>query len=208
MVTEVIMKRELFGKEISQRSKSEFFSATDLVKAGNQWRILNGKEFFKLTTWLASKHTKEFIEELEKEFGKVIIRSKGKNQHTWIHPYLFIDLSLTIDPKLKIEVYRWIYDSLLKYRNDSGDSFKKMSGALFIKSKNKSFFPKEIKEYCIVIKKACKVDSWETATENQLTLRNRIHDNIALLTDLVPNDSAVRLGIKKALEYDIKEIKC
>ena len=42
MVTEVIMKRELFGHEISQKSKSEFFSATDLSKAGNEWRRSNG----------------------------------------------------------------------------------------------------------------------------------------------------------------------
>ena len=200
MKTEVIMKRELFGKEISQKSKSEFFSATDLVLAGNQWRILHGMEFFKLTTWLAARSTKEFISELEKEYGNVIIRSKGKNQHTWVHPFLMIDLALSINPKLKIEVYQWLYDSLLKYRNNSGDSFKKMSGALYNNASNKAFFPKEIKEYSREIRKACKVQDWQSATEKQLVLRDRIHENISLLCDLLPNDDAVRIGIKKALE--------
>lgn len=32
METEVIMTRRLFGCEIKQKSKSEFFSSTDLVK--------------------------------------------------------------------------------------------------------------------------------------------------------------------------------
>ena len=207
MITEVIMKRELFGKEISQKSKSEFFSATDLVLAGNKWRVNNDLEIFKLTSWLGSSRTKEFMGELEKEFGTVIIRSKGKNQHTWVHPYLFIDLALSINPKLKIEVYKWLYDSLLKYRNESGDSFKKMSGALYINAKNKSFFTKDIIKYSTEIKKVIGVENGENATEKQLTLRTRMHDNISLLTDLVPNDDAVRIGIKKALEYDIKEIK-
>ncbi len=198
MKTEVIMKRELFGKEISQKSKSEFFSATDLVLAGNQWRIQNGKEFFKLTTWLAARSTKEFIKELEKEYGTVIIRSKGKNQHTWLHPFLTIDLALSIDPRLKIEVYKWLYDSLLKYRNNSGDSFKKMSGALYLNASNKSLYVKNIKDYSRQIKKACNVVDWETADEKQLELRDRIHENIALLCDLIPNADAVRIGIKKA----------
>jgi hypothetical protein len=41
METEVIMKRKLFDSEISQKSQSGFFSATDLVNAGNRWRTLN-----------------------------------------------------------------------------------------------------------------------------------------------------------------------
>jgi hypothetical protein len=32
---------------------------------------------------------------------------------------------------LKIEVYSWLFDKLIKYRNNSGDSYKKMAGALF-----------------------------------------------------------------------------
>jgi len=39
MKTEVIMRRELFGQPISQQSKTEFFSATDLVYAENMWRV-------------------------------------------------------------------------------------------------------------------------------------------------------------------------
>lgn len=34
MKTEVTMVRTLFGMPIAQKSKTEFFSATDLVKAG------------------------------------------------------------------------------------------------------------------------------------------------------------------------------
>ena len=62
MKTEVTMKRLLFGEEISQKSKSTFFSATDLVKAGNKWRISEGLSPFKYSEWLRNKKTQEFIE--------------------------------------------------------------------------------------------------------------------------------------------------
>jgi len=201
MVTEVVMKREIFGKEISQKSKSEFFSATDLVRAGNIWRITEGLEPFNMKMWLQTKGAKDFINALEQEYGKVKISGRGRGHHTWVHPFLFIDMALAISPKLKIEVYKWLYDSLLKYRNNSGDSFKKMSGALFLNASNKSLFTKDIQNYARQIKQACDVDSWESASENQLELRNRIHENISLLCDLVPNSDSVRIGIKKALEY-------
>ena len=80
MKTEVIMKRELFGKEVSQQSKTEFFSATDLVRTGNFWRNANGLGDFNITAWWNRKDTKEFIGELEKKYGKVYSKGRGKGK--------------------------------------------------------------------------------------------------------------------------------
>lgn len=207
MKTEVKMKRELFGMEITQKSKSEFFSATDLVKAGNKFRAINGLQPFDLSEWLRYKSTKEFIDALEARFGKVKISARGRGTHTWVHPYLFIDIALAIDPQLKIEVYQWLYDHLLRYRNDSGDSFKKMTGALYQNATNKSSFTKDIKSLCRYIKNECGVKDWQTANENQLKLRDRMHENIALLCDVLrDNDKAVNYGIRKAID-DFKSTK-
>jgi hypothetical protein len=113
---------------------------------------------------------------------------------------LFIDLALTISPKLKIEVYSWLYDELLKYRNVSGDSYKKMTGALWNNSPNKSRFAKGIVSTAKMIKTACNVTDWESANEKQLNLRDRIHENIALLCDVIKdNNQAIRIGIAKAI---------
>ena len=199
MITEVEMKRELFGKEIKQKSKSEFLSATDLVKAGNIWRVMNGLELFKLTGWLAKKSTKEFIEQIEAEYGSAITRATNKKYYTWLHPFLFIDLALAINPKLKVEVYKWLYDELLKRRNSSGDSYKRMSGALYINTSNKNYFTKDIQTYCRLIRQSCGVEDWQSASEKQLAKRDKIHENVALLCDVLKNnDDAVRIGIKKA----------
>jgi len=204
MITEVTMKRKLWDSEISQKSKSEFFSATDLVKAGNKWRVNNDLPLFNMSTWFSLVQTKEFVAELENKYGKVKINSKGKNDHTWVHPFLFLDIALAISPVLKIEVYEWLFDKLIEYRNDSGDSYRQMAGALWVNQSNKSQFPDYIKEVAIQIQKACEVSNWQQATEPQLKLRDKIHENISLLAEVLrDNVQAVRLGIIKT----VKQIK-
>lgn len=202
MKTEVIMKRELFGMEISQKSKSEFFSATDLTKAGTKWRRANNLPDFNMSAYLSQKSTKEFIDELEKKTGeKVLIKGRGRGVNTWVHPYLFIDIALAISPKLKIETYEWIFDNLIKYRNDSGDSYKKMCGALFLRANDKKNFYKNVTKVADYIKMECGVKDWNNATESQLRLRDRIHENVSLLCDVLTDTrQALTIGIKKAKE--------
>jgi len=201
MKTEVIMQRELFGDIISQKSKSEFFSATDLVRAGNKWRVANGLDIFNIRIFMQNKNTKEFISFLEKEYGVVKINSKGKNSHTWVHPFLFIKIALAINAKLEIKVYKWLYDQLLKYRNDSGDSYKKMTGAIFLSIKNKSKYIETLRDTANKIKMECDVKDWQAASETQLKLRDRIQENISLLCDVLDDiTQAVEIGIKKAKE--------
>lgn len=198
MKTEVIMKRELFGKQISQQSKSEFFSANDLVAAGNKWRVTNDLPVFKLQDWFKQKNVKEFISEIEKKFGVAKTATRGRNGHTWVHPLLFIDMALALSPKLKIEVYEWLFDHLIKFRNESGDSYKKMCGALWFRTTNKRNFTNDIKKVASIIKNECNVKDWQQASEEQLRLRDRIHENIALLADVLNNNrEAVRLGVQK-----------
>lgn len=203
MVTEVVMQRELFGMAISQKSKSEFFSATDLAKAGSKWRLSNGYDSgFNLSAYLNNKSTKEFIKELESKVGEEVIqKGRGRGVHTWVHPYLFIDIALAISPKLKIEAYDWLFDKLIKYRNDSGDSYKKMCGALYQRASNKAMFHVNMAKVADFIRVECSVKDWNSATEKQLKLRDRIHENVALLCDVL-NDAneALKIGVLKAKE--------
>ena len=200
MITEVIMKRELFGHQISQKSKSEFFSATDLQKAGNDWRRKNGLRDFNLSQFLKSKSTVQFINELEEKFNtKVVISGRGRTTATWVHPLLFIDIALSISPKLKIEVYDWIYDTLIKNRNNSGDSYKEMASALWQRHTNHREFPVFISKVADYIKNQIGVNDWNEATTEQLQLRDKIHTAIKLYCNVLTDPrEAVRLGV---LEY-------
>lgn len=203
MKTEVEMRRVLFGTEIRQKSKSEFISANDLVMAGNKWRLENNLPLFTLATWMNSNPTKEFIQELRNSFGEVVFTSSGRNGGTWLHPFLAVDLTLAINPKFKVEVYSWLYDCLLKYRNDSGDSYKRMCGALFDNTTKKSRFSEAMKMLGVMIKKEVGVEDWQTAKQEQLEYRDKIHEYIALMCGVFHNNNneAVRIGMLKAREY-------
>lgn len=196
MKTQVLMKRELFGSEVLQQSKTEFFSATDLVKAANEQRRIERKPDFNFSAWLHTKNTTDFITELEKEYGNVITRSTGKGSSTWVHPFLFIDLALSISPKLKIEAYKWLHDHLIQNRNASGDSYRLMAGALFAHQGNKKDFHTFISKTAKQIQAKCRVTNWQAATEDQLAKRDRIHHDISLLANVLTNNSeAVRLAM-------------
>lgn len=207
MITEVIMKRELFGHQISQKSKSEFFSATDLEKAGNEWRRINGLSKFNLSQFLKSKLTIEFIEELESKYNtKVVLIGRGRLGSTWVHPLLFIDIALAISPKLKVEVYDWIFDSLIKNRNNSGDSYKQMSAALWLRHTNHREFPVFISKVADYIKSQLKVTDWNEASKEQLELRDKIHIAIKLYCNVLTSPKeAVRLGVLEYVKKDLIE---
>ena len=200
MKTEVYLERQLLNGNIRQSSKNGFFSVKDLLLVGNKYRILKDMKIFNYDSWYNSTATQEFILELKKQFGEVIISKKGKTGERWVHPFIFIDLALAIDPTLKVEVYKWILDELIKYRNNSGDSYKKMCGALFENCGNKSNFHRGISKTALLIQNACNVKDWQTASETQLKVRDKIHENIALLCDVLrDNNQAIRIGIEKAI---------
>ena len=206
MKTQVIMKRELFGSEISQQSKSEFFSATDLVRAGNKLRISEGKNPISLGNYFRSVPATELVETLQKEFGTVVITGRGRNAHTWVHPFIFIDLAMTISVDFKVEAIRWVYDHLLAYRNDSGDSYKRMVGALYVKHSSREF-PEFISKVGKYIRDKVGVADWQSATEKQLRIRDKIHLSIETLSNVLTDTrEAVRLGVKQH-EKEIQNLK-
>jgi len=197
MKTEVNMERELFGMTIRQKSKTEMFSGTDLINAGNKWRRANGLKDFNMAVWLKGNGTTEFIEELENKYKtKAVSKGRGRSGGTWLHPLLFIDMALAISPKLKIETYEWLFDNLIKNRNSSGNSYKLMCGTLYVRHGDKKTFQKYVSDVARSIKLKCKVNNWNDATEAQLEKRDSIHKDIAWLADSMANNKeAVRMAL-------------
>ena len=194
------MKRDLLGFQIQQKSKSEFLSATDLFQVGNRERVLDGLKPVTISDYYKNSKNKEFVTELELQYGKVKNDGRGKN-HSFVHPILFMDMALWLSPKLKVKVYEWLQDNLLKYRNDSGDSYKKMCGALYLHANNKTKFNQNIKLVARRIALECGIKDLQEATEKQLQLRDKIHEYISLFCDVTKDaNMAIELGIKKAKE--------
>jgi len=82
MKTEVIMRRELFGQPISQQSKTEFFSATDLVYAGNMWRVANKLSIFNINEWFRRKATAGYSKSYSKSKLSAMLKGAGTKFET------------------------------------------------------------------------------------------------------------------------------
>ena len=80
-----------------------------------------------------NKSTQEYIqvimqkENLNTE-ASVYLKSRGKySGGTWMHPMLFIDFAMWLNPYFKYDVLRFVSDEMIKYRNLAGDSYKMLA---------------------------------------------------------------------------------
>jgi len=137
MKTNNVLTRPMGDFSVNQRTKDGFFNATDLLR---QWN-LNTQNFGDLKKkdlddYLNNKSTQEFVSTIiQKETlsGKngVITSSKGRyNGGTWMHPMLFIDFAMWLNPSFKYEVIRFVSDELILLRDQAGENYKKLSAAV------------------------------------------------------------------------------
>lgn len=131
MKTNQVLTRKMGEFNVQQRTKDSMFNATELLK---QWNSNNGTSK-ELKKYFENDSTKEFIKTIsdrENLHGQnspyVKSRaSRGDNAGTWMCPLLFIDFAMWINPSFKYDVLKFVYDELMKYRNDAGDAYKEMS---------------------------------------------------------------------------------
>jgi hypothetical protein len=125
------MSRKLGKFDVSQRTQDGYFNATELLK---QWNKNSGMQK-QMSHFTENQATKEFIETLEideltKERNSVLIQLRGKSGGTWMHPYLFIDFAMWLNPRFKLEVIRFVYDQLIQFRHSAGDNYRGLTSAI------------------------------------------------------------------------------
>lgn len=144
------MKRPLAGFVVEQRTKDAFFNATSLLK---QWNEQTGVTQRHLDKYFASSKTIEFIQTIMKRENlntpkMVYLKSRGRNGGTYMHPILFIDFCMWINPSFKYDVLRFVYDKMLTYRNEAGDAYRELASAM-----NKICTPYQMKRYMPILGK-------------------------------------------------------
>lgn len=147
------MKRPLANFTVEQRTRDAFFNATNLLK---QWNGQPNVAQRKMDNYFASSKTVEFIQTImsrEKlDTPKMVyVKSKARADRgggTWMHPLLFIDFAMWINPSFKYDVLKFVYDKMLDYRNEAGEAYKELASAM-----QKICSPHEIKKYMPTIGK-------------------------------------------------------
>ena len=141
MITNQVMKRPMGNFLVEQRTKDSMFNATNLLK---QWNEASGEKK-EITKFFDNDNTKEFISALMEEENlntqnSAYLKSRGKNGGTWMHPILFVKFAMWLNPRFEVQVIKFVYDQMLKYRNDAGDAYKELGSAIS-KIVSKKFMP-------------------------------------------------------------------
>jgi len=191
--------RELCGVIIWQR-EDEFLALSHIVKIINNERAKNGLAYVNIVHFFQTQNVKDFITELDKEIGKPCYIRATKSSTGWIHPFLAIKILTHYNPKLEIQVYKWLWDYLIDNRHRTIKSNIAMRGALYTYAtqKDRISFSKNIKALQQRIKEIIGVEDWNKATNEQLVMRNESQMMIAEVAITTHNS---QFGAKVGLEY-------
>jgi len=133
------MTRPMGHFHVEQRTKDGFFNATDLLKQWNLQTQNSGDVKQKtIAHYFENSATEEFMNALMAEEGftcrnSVYVKSKARADRgggTWMHPIMFIDFAMWLNPAFKVKVIKFVYDQMIKYRNDAGDAYKELSSSV------------------------------------------------------------------------------
>ena len=146
MKTNQEMIRKMGNFNVIQRTKDGMFNATDLLK---QWNNQSCSER-KMDNFFASHKTNEFINTIiEREKlntpKMVYLKTRGKKGGTWMHPMLFIDFAMWINPEFKYDVIKFVHDEMIRYRNEAGDAYRELSSGV-MKIVPNDFMPKAMRK--------------------------------------------------------------
>ncbi|SFN68276.1 KilA-N domain-containing protein [Capnocytophaga haemolytica] len=88
-----------------------------------------------LNDFFYNNTTKDFIKTIMQKENltdvKEVYRAhKGKYGGTWMHPMLFIDFAMWLNPSFKYDVLKFVYDEMIKYRNFAGDTYKELASSI------------------------------------------------------------------------------
>ena len=186
------MVRKMGSFDILQRTKDGYFDANELLI---QWNSRDGNTRRRKDDFLNSKRTKEFIDTIEldlahgENYPMAFYEKKGRNtskgktkDELWMHPYLFIDFAMWINPKFKLSVIKFVYDELIKQRTLAGDNYKTLSSSL-VKLKGYSFQEVAKAIQWIVFNKTGK-ELRQSASQIELNEINDIQTKLAFAIDM------------------------
>ena len=95
----------------------------------------------------------------------IVNTTRGKYGGTWLHPVMFIDFCMWINPSFKYDVIKFVYDRMIEFRNNAGDAYKDLGGAIQI-IVSSSFMP-------TAMKKIGEAINWIVFNKHEKALRNK-----------------------------------
>lgn len=179
MKTNQEMVRYIDNISVVQRTSDGYFDGSELLR---QWNNIEGNTRRRMDKFLESDNTSEFLKALAEDeshrskmtigANQLVIKIKGRNtkggktpDKVWMNPLLFIKFAMWINPTFEVKVLRFVYDEMIRYRNDAGDAYKELSSAV-MKIVPKDFMPK-------AMQKVGEALNWVVFNNHEKMLRNK-----------------------------------
>lgn len=169
MKTNQNMIRKMGEFDVIQRTSDSMFNATILIKQWNQYSGMK-KE---IGDFFYNENTKEFISALVIEENlntqnSPYLTTRGKNGGTWMHPLLFIDFAMWLNSSFKVKVLKFVYDEMIKYRNEAGDEYLNLGSAI------RKIVPSDFMQ--VAMKKIGEALNWVVFNSHESGIRNKYGD--------------------------------
>lgn len=173
MKTNQNLIRKMGEFEVTQRTSDGMFNATALLES---WNNKSGQKKV-IGHYFENAATKEFVNALIIEESKhrnsdeirlsdIYTKHRGIFGGTWMTPILFIDFAMWLNPTFKVQVLKFVYDELIKYRNEAGDAYREMCTAVATLSNKK-----ENASVCIT--KVAKAINYIVYNHHESEIRNK-----------------------------------
>ena len=135
MKSNKVMKRQMGEYDVFQRTSDSYFNASSIL---SQWNSKGNSEK-KINKYLSMQKTKDFIFEIESNLQmanlpnadyRAVKKIVGRSTHNgrtadeiWLHPFVFLDMCMWLEPKFKVQVIKFVYDELISLRCNAGDNY-------------------------------------------------------------------------------------
>src|ERR1035437_260507 len=201
MKTSVSLIRKMGEFDVIQRTQDGMFNATELLK---QWNKSSGQQKG-VHHYFEQSSTKEFITALVEEESKerntaktsisaIYTKQRGISGGTWMNPMLFIDFAMWLNPVFKVKVLKFVYDELIRFRNDAGDSYRTMSESVSKLSK-KGDIQKNISKIAEAV-------NWVVMNRHEKMIRNQANEPQMKEYAAIERDIALLINNKFITSYD------
>ena len=121
------------GGEVEVFHKTKMGDLTQLWKAGNQMRAINGKSAANMALWQKSARTQAFVDTVALNIGHapINVTGRGKSSRTWANIHMMIYAAEYLCTEFHFEVIdSFVQGKILEYRDESGDNYKAMNIAI------------------------------------------------------------------------------
>jgi hypothetical protein len=154
------MIRKMGEYDVIQRTRDGYFDANYLLRQWNQdgqntpkriAEFLQLKNTAKFIKAIADKETGKVqvpdcqggeesvtLDNQQLSESRIVIRGRPKTLpdgsvvpgEVWMHPLLFIDFAMWINPVFKYDVLKFACDEMIRYRRDAGDAYRLLGSAI------------------------------------------------------------------------------